>query len=280
VAADYDLVDQNVILHAVRIESIGERHASACRYKNKVPEGSRHSDRWTHFGRAEYSFPSSFRQSICFRRPFAMSQPFGSNPDSNNPFSPSQQFQETPRPASKPTMATVFGILNLVFGGMSLLGQGFGLIMLLFLRKNIEEISKQPIPMPGPLQWVGTGIQILLTCWLIYSGIRVLRGTMSGRGAFLAYCIGSLLIRPFIVAINLFAQQEQIQQQMAAGGAQLPPAAVTGIIIGAGLFALVIAEIYEVVGFFVMRSKSVTQQFQAWDEVVNGQRSNQTFNFN
>ena len=67
---------------------------------------------------------------------------------------------------------------------------------------------------------------------------------------------------------------------MAAGGAQMPPAAAIGIIVGAGFFALVLAEIYEVVGFFVMRSKSVTQQFQAWDDVVNNQRSNQTFNFN
>ena len=233
-------------------------------------------------GRSEYSFPSSFQQSTCFLRPYEMSQPFGSNAESNNPFSPPQDLQNAAqlRPATKPTMATVFGILNLVFGAMSLIGQGFGLIMILFLREKIEEISKQPIPSPGPWQWAGTGIQLVLTCWLIYSGIRVLRGTMSGRSAFIAYCAGSLLIRPFIVAINLYAQNDQIQQQMAAGGAQLPPAAVIGIIVGAGLFALVLAEIYEVVGFFVIRSKNVTQQFQAWDEVVNGQRSNQTFNFN
>ncbi len=51
-------------------------------------------------------------------------------------------------------MATVFGILNLVFGAMSLLGQGFGLIMMLFLREKFEEISQQPIPVPGPLQWI------------------------------------------------------------------------------------------------------------------------------
>ena len=37
------------IPHAVMIERIGERHASACRYKNEVPEGSRHSARRTHF---------------------------------------------------------------------------------------------------------------------------------------------------------------------------------------------------------------------------------------
>jgi len=211
-----------------------------------------------------------------------MSQPFGSNPESNNPFSPRTDVQSaaTQRPATKPTMATVFGILNLVFGALSLLVQGFGLIMMLFLREKFEEISKQPIPTPGPLQWVGMGIQLLLTCWLIYSGIRVLRGTMAGRSAFIAYCVGSLLIRPFNVAISLVAQHEQLQQQMAAGGAPLPPAAIIGIIIGAGLFALVLAEIYEVVGFFVIRSKNVTQQFQAWDEVVNGQRSNETFNFN
>ena len=209
-----------------------------------------------------------------------MSQSFGSNPELNNTFSRPQDIQYSERPAAKPTMATVFGILNLVFGGMSIIGQGFGLIMLFFLREKLEEISKQPIPFPGPLQWVGTGIQILLTGWLIYSGVRVLGGTMSGRSAFLAYCIGSLLIRPFIVAINLFAQYDQIQQQIAAGGAQLPPAAAIGIVVGAGLFALVVAEIYEIAGFFVMRSKTVTQQFQAWDEVVNGARSNQTFNFN
>lgn len=211
-----------------------------------------------------------------------MSQPFGLNPESNNPFSPPPDLQNAPpqRPATKPTMATVFGILNLVFGAMSLIGQGVGLIMILFLREWFEKTFQQPIPIPGALQWVGTGIQILLTFWLIYSGIRVLRGTMSGRSAFISYCVGSLFIRPFIVAVNMVAQHDQMQQQMAAGGAQLPPAVATGFIIGAGLFALVLAEIYEAIGFFVIRSKNVTQQFQAWDEVVNGQQSNQTFNFN
>lgn len=177
-------------------------------------------------------------------------------------------------------MATVFGILNLVFGAFALLGQAIGVIMIVFLREKLEEFFKQPIPMPGPLQWVGTGIALLLTLWLIYSGIRVLRGTMSGRSAFIAYCLGSLLIRPFVVAINLFAQYDQMQQQMAAGGAAMPPAAAIVFTVGMGLFAIVFAEIYEAIGFFVMRSKNVTQQFEAWDEVVNSKHSNQTFNFN
>lgn len=73
-------------------------------------------------------------------------------------------------------------------------------------------------------------------------------------------------------------QYDQIQQQMAAGGAQIPPGVAIGIIVGAGLFALVLAEGYEVAGFFVLRSKSVTQQFRAWDEVVNGQRATQQSN--
>ena len=38
-----------VILRAVMSETIGERHASACRYKNEIPEGSRRSARRTHF---------------------------------------------------------------------------------------------------------------------------------------------------------------------------------------------------------------------------------------
>jgi len=210
-----------------------------------------------------------------------MSQPFQSTPDSNNPFSPPQaaNYGVQNAQATKPSMAKVFGILNLVFGGLSLVGQAFGVITILFLRTKIEEMSQQTIPMPGPLQWVGTGIQLLLTFWLIYSGVRVLGGTMSGRGAFIAYCIGSLLIRPILVVINLFAQYDQMEQQMAAGGAALPPGAMMGIMAVGGLFALVLAEIYEAVGFFVIRSKGVTQQFQAWDDVVNAQRPNEAFNF-
>jgi hypothetical protein len=176
-------------------------------------------------------------------------------------------------------MATVFGILNLVFGGFALLGAAAGVVTMVFLREKLEELTRQPIPMPGPLQWVGTGIALLLTLWLIYSGVRVLGGTMSGRSAFMAYCLGSLLIRPFVVAINMFAQYDQMQQQMAVGGAAMPPAAAIGIVVGTGLFSIVFAEIYEAVGFFVMRSKSVTQQFEAWDEVANS-KSSQTFNFN
>lgn len=208
-----------------------------------------------------------------------MSQPFGSTPDSNNPFSPPQAVNYATAPATKPSMATVFGILNFVFGGLSLVGQAISVITILFLRTQIEEMAKQTIPMPGPLQWVGNGVQLLLTFWLIYSGVRVLGGTMSGRGAFIVYCIGSLLIRPILVVINLFAQYDQMEQQMNASGAAMPPGAIIGIMAVGGLFALVLAEIYEAVGFFVIRSKGVTQQFQAWDDVVNAQRPNETFNF-
>jgi len=210
-----------------------------------------------------------------------MSQPFESMPDTNNPFSPPQAINYAAQkgPATKPSLATVFGILNLVFGGLSLLAQAFGIITIFFLRTKIEEMAQQTIPMPGVLQWIGTAIQLLLTFWLIYSGVRVLGGTMSGRGTFIAYCLGSLLIRPFLVVINLFAQYDQMGQQMAAGGAAMPPEALIGIMAVGGLFALVLAELYEVVGFFVIRSKGVTQQFQAWDDVVNGQRPNESFNF-
>ncbi len=39
----------DLMLRAVMSERIGERHASACRYEDEVPEGSRHSARRTHF---------------------------------------------------------------------------------------------------------------------------------------------------------------------------------------------------------------------------------------
>ncbi len=35
--------------HTAMSERIGERHASACRYENEIPEGSRSSARRTHF---------------------------------------------------------------------------------------------------------------------------------------------------------------------------------------------------------------------------------------
>lgn len=214
-----------------------------------------------------------------------MSQPFGESSDFNNPFAPPPSLQsEAPqRPPAKPGMATVFGILNLVFGGLSLLTQAFGLATILIFREQIEELTKQSIPAPGALQWVGTGMTMLLTFWLIYSGIRVLSGTMAGRSAFMAYCLGSLLIRPVVIAIGLVAQYEQMQQQLAqiqGGAAGVPEGAVMiGLIVG-GVFGLLFAEVYEAVGFFVMRSKNVTQQFEAWDAVVNRQNSNQTFDFN
>ncbi len=210
-----------------------------------------------------------------------MSQPFGSMPDSNNPFSPPQdsKYAAPQRRGSKPTMANVFGILNLVFGGSSLLMQGVGLIMIFFLREKFEEFSKQSFPLPGPLQFAGMGITLLLTVWLIYSGIRVLSGTMSGRSAFIAYCIGSLLIRPFVLAINLVAQYEQMQQQFDRGGAPMLPVAAGTLLVVMGLLTLVFAEVYEAIGFFVIRSKNVTQEFQAWDEVVNFKSGDQNLSF-
>lgn len=214
-----------------------------------------------------------------------MDEPFGGNPDSHNPFAPPRISQDVApqRPATKPGMATVFGILNLVFGGLSLLTQGFSLATIVLFRDKIEELTEQQIPEPGVLQWIGIFVSIALTFWLIYSGIRVLSGTMAGRSAFMAYCLGSLLIRPIVIVINLFAQFDQMQQQMAqiqGGAAGVPKEAILiGMIVG-GAFGLLFAEAYEAIGFFVMRSKNVTQQFEAWDAVVNKQNSNQTFDFN
>jgi len=37
------------IVQAVKSDRIGERHASACRYKNEVPEGLRRSAHRSHF---------------------------------------------------------------------------------------------------------------------------------------------------------------------------------------------------------------------------------------
>ena len=45
-------------------------------------------------------------------------------------------------------MATVFGILNLVFGAFALLGQAIGVIMIVFLREKLEE-EKQKETKPG-----------------------------------------------------------------------------------------------------------------------------------
>ncbi len=214
-----------------------------------------------------------------------MSQPFGSDPDSHNPFSvpatasSGMQPQYVQRPAMKPTAATAFGILNLVFGAMALVIQAFGIVSLIFLRKQFEQFAKQAMPEPSVFHWVGVAITLALTCWLIYSGIRVLSGTMAGRASFMAYCVGSLIIRPFLIVINLFAQYDQMQQQFAAQGQQLPPAAIMGILAFGGVFGLVFAEVYEAIGFFVMKSRGVRQQFEAWDNVVNSGKSNQTFNF-
>jgi|GEM_PF-1331630 len=216
---------------------------------------------------------------------FAMSQPFGSDPDFHNPFSAPAtaasgvQPQYSQRPASKPTTATAFGILNLVFGAMALVGLAIGIVSMVFLRKQVEQFTKQAMPEPSVFYWIGVAISLALSVWLIYSGIKVLSGTMAGRASFMAYCVGSLLIRPFLIAINLFAQSDQLQQQFAAQGQQMPPGALVGILAFGGLVGLVFAEAYEAIGFFVMKSQGVRQQFEAWDNVVNSGKSNQSFNF-
>ena len=55
-----------ILLHAVVNERIGERHASACRYKNEVPDGSRRSVRRTHFWPREVK---RLRDWLSFRTP-------------------------------------------------------------------------------------------------------------------------------------------------------------------------------------------------------------------
>ena len=85
-----------IILHAVMIERIGERHASACRYKNEVPEGSRRSARRKHFWPGEVQVdridtPSSSRLSRKISRSIASSFSRGSAVPASSALSPRSQ---------------------------------------------------------------------------------------------------------------------------------------------------------------------------------------------
>ncbi len=166
----------------------------------------------------------------------------------------------------RPVAVTVFGILNIVFGAIGLLGTAASSVMF-FVEFPAEQVAANPTL--GLMQSDATYRLILQTLLVagtvasiagIVGGIGLLKGQSWGRTISIGYgwyCILSCFIGLGINWVYLF----QPMLATAAEGTQAQKVAVIGGIVG-GLFGTCFGGIYPVVLVIFMMKRSVREYFE------------------
>lgn len=190
----------------------------------------------------------------------------------SNDFSNMNPYQSTPSatgampsgPVNKPTSVTVFGILNVVFGALGLLGLIF-VVVSLFLDLPKDPNNPMQAIMDDPtykiinigLQVVGTIMAVLL----LASGIGLVNGQAYGRRLAIYYAIGAMLFVLIGTAINVAF----ISMPAFAKASELPdgPEKIAAIAGGSAIFAQPICGlIYPVLLLIFMMRAPVKNYFR------------------
>jgi hypothetical protein len=109
-----------------------------------------------------------------------------------------------PQVIEKPTSVTVFGVLNCVFGGLTLVCTPFGLLGLAIAHKTMETTSEYKIwAVAGAIAGFGFAI------WLLVSGIGLLMFKRWARKSSAAYAKVNILWALLAVFVNIFALSHQ-----------------------------------------------------------------------
>ena len=177
-----------------------------------------------------------------------------------------------PLPAQKPTAATIFAILNLLFGAGGYLVLLIGLASVFLLEAVIppEEMPPQP---PLAVNIVNWSVYVILGTWLIVSGIQLLKVSIGSREWFIRYCIVSLVVRPIVILGTIPFTLDAAREQMRMQAEQMPdnPFAnqfgdsfVTAMILFGSIFGIIWAVAYEVAGLIVMKNQKTIAAFEAY----------------
>lgn len=171
----------------------------------------------------------------------------------------------------RPATITVFGILNIVFAGLGLLGGCYGLLSPLLLKQTNPEVAKL---YTGLFLMVTVGFALLglaskgLMC---ASGIGLVRGKAWGRSAGLLWAWCSIGLGLMLTAVNAayitpqVADAMQLDMQNQTGGSGMPPQMAGGMkglmLVSALVGGLIAALPYQITFIVMMHRASVTAFF-------------------
>jgi hypothetical protein len=139
----------------------------------------------------------------------------------------------------------VFGILQITFGGLGILG---GLLSLVSSVIDPEYITYADN--------VGDVVGIVISAFMIFNGIRLFGVSQSSRIEFIIYCIVSVV---FTLVISVIAYLEMYQMLEDEGSVEMMPFVTGALFIGSG-----ISLIYPIVGFCFFVRPAVSKSIQAY----------------
>ncbi|GIW81751.1 MAG: hypothetical protein KatS3mg105_3558 [Gemmatales bacterium] len=191
----------------------------------------------------------------------------------------SSHFADQPQPHSdairmvpaRPTSATVFGVLNILFGVLGFCGIGAALISLVIPPGRPTNSPVIGIIERNPLYHAYTLISSLVSIpfviALVAGGIGLLMGRMWGRTLSIVYAIYAMISTVIGLIFNWILVWEPLMEIINTGPAGPQKAAALGGIAG-GVFGTCLAFIYPVVLLIFMSASSFKSALRAYQAAI------------
>jgi hypothetical protein len=188
---------------------------------------------------------------------------------STNPYQPPAQFTEQPYSGGpqKPAAATVFGVLNILFGVAGLCTIPMSAIMF-FVKLDKSLTANNPALQLMEenaayrlFMQVGVGIGFIVTIVLIIAGIGLYQVKPYGRTLSIGYAIFGIVMNVVTMGVNcVLVFPALLEKADAAGPGPDQIAAYAGV--GGGVFGSCVGFIYPALLLYFMYRPSVVAAFQ------------------
>jgi len=166
----------------------------------------------------------------------------------------------------RPTVITVFGVLNIVFGSLGVTCLGVGLVTQAAMAPALQRFGgmQQWSATPASHAWgiVGGSVGMLAAVVLIVAGVGLLLMRPWGR----AVSIGYAAWKVFWAFVNLAAMWLIMVPAMKQQPAQMPPGVLEGMMVVSSVVGLVIALAYPVLLLVFMTRPYVVAALRAPEE--------------
>ena len=154
---------------------------------------------------------------------------------------------QAPQAIEKPTSVMVFGILNIVFGGLGLICTPFTLFGLVLAGRTMEMAPAYKIVL-----LVSCIVSIVFSAWLLTLGIGLLKMKSWGRSGSVIYSIVTIVWGIAGVALNILS--------LHFGWMTVPEGGLPGFI--GGMCGGVVGMVYPVLLLIFMSTSKVKRAFQ------------------